>query len=68
MESPFAQDPAVMGGRLCLAGTRVTVRAVEELIEQHLSDEEIAAELPVSKAQVRAVRARMGELRRAGGR
>jgi uncharacterized protein (DUF433 family) len=58
----FAQDPAVMGGRLCLAGTRVTVRAVEALIEEELDDEAITREFPVTAEQVQAVRSRMGEV------
>lgn len=65
MNGYFERDPKVMGGRLCLAGTRVTVHAVELLLEQGLSDAEIIAELPVTAEQVRAVHERMGELRHA---
>lgn len=55
MNEHFERDPEVTGGRLCLAGTRVTVRAAELLLEQGLSDAEIAGELPVTREHMRAV-------------
>ena len=67
MVEVFSRDPEVMGGRLCLVGTRVTVRAVELLIEDGLDDTAIIQELPVTAAQVAAVRQRMGEVHDARG-
>lgn len=63
MAEMVTSDPRVMGGRLCLAGTRVTVRAVEALIEEGLDNDGVAAELPVTTEQVEWVRRHMGEVR-----
>lgn len=42
----FAVDPAVMGGVLCFAGTRIPVDVVVGMTRQGLSHEQVAAEFP----------------------
>ena len=47
MEQPhITQDPAVLGGKPVIAGTRISVEYVLELLEDGLSLDEIAREHP----------------------
>lgn len=44
-------DPAVMGGRACLRGMRITVSLVVNLVANGMSVEEILEEYPTLEAE-----------------
>jgi uncharacterized protein (DUF433 family) len=52
LDGLIIQDPQLHHGRPVIAGTATTVRAIAIMYKQGYSPEEIAAELPLSLAQV----------------
>jgi len=44
-------DPAVMGGRACIRGTRMTVSLVVNLVASGMSTEDIVREYPELEAE-----------------
>ena len=61
----IVSDPAVMGGRPCVCGTRVTVRTIVGLVADGVTVDEILADYPyLSREDVQAALAYAGRLTR----
>lgn len=54
LQGLIARDPHIRSGRPVIVGTGISVRAIAIMYKQGLTPEEIAAELPLTPAQVYA--------------
>ncbi len=55
MKSPIIQDPEILGGKPIIAGTRISVETILELLSSGMEKDEIIKEYPfLTKKQIQA--------------